>query len=99
MGGVFHAAIQVFDYEWSFGASRRPGSGVFCNEPCRCTMHTYSQSVYLGDCKLEPYEVEEILRDMLPDWEGRTYDLLHKNCCSFSDAFAKNLGVGPIPDW
>merc|ERR1711920_271023 len=41
----------------------------------------------------------DILRSMLPKWMGTDYDLLHKNCCSFSDTFAKELGVGEIPQW
>lgn len=98
LGGVFHGAIQVFEREWSF-AMCADGPGIFCTEPRRCSMHTYNQSVYLGDCKKMPKQVERILREMLPDWQGATYDLLHKNCCTFSDEFAKKLGVGPIPEW
>jgi len=99
MGGIFHAAIEAFDHEWSFGRTLDDKPGVFCNEPCCCAAHTYRQSVYLGDCERTPMEVERILRRLLPDWKGSSYDLLHKNCCSFSDAFAMELGVGRIPTW
>eukprot|EP00928_Gymnodinium_smaydae_P065964 TRINITY_DN49025_c0_g1_i1.p2 TRINITY_DN49025_c0_g1~~TRINITY_DN49025_c0_g1_i1.p2 ORF type:complete len:286 (+),score=62.75 TRINITY_DN49025_c0_g1_i1:117-860(+) len=98
-GGIFHGAIEVYDKEWSFGGCSENEPGVFCCEPRRCSMHTYRQSFYLGDCKKSPAEVEQILRSMLPDWMGPTYDLLHKNCCSFSNAFAQKLGVGEIPEW
>ena len=43
-------------------------------------------------------EVQSILDSMKGDWMGPTYDLLRKNCCSFSDAFAQALGVGPDPE-
>lgn len=98
-GGVFHGAIEIYDKEWSFGGTDEDTPGIFCNEPGRCSMHTYRESVYLGDCKKKPEQVEKIIKEMLPDWNGLSYDLLHKNCCSFSDAFAVNLGVGHIPEW
>jgi hypothetical protein len=99
IGGVFHGAIEVHEKEWSFGGTDDDGPGVFCCEPTRCSMHTYRESVYLGDCKKSGSEVEQILRHMLPDWAGKSYDLFHKNCCSFSTTFAQELGVGPIPEW
>ena len=40
-----------------------------------------------------------ILSKMQGEWMGPSYDLLRKNCCSFSDAFCIELGVGPIPKW
>jgi len=98
-GGVFHGAIEIYDKEWSFGGTDEDVPGVFCNEPGKCSMHTYRESVYLGDCKKKPEEIEKIIKKMLPDWNGQSYDLLHKNCCSFSDAFAVELGVGHIPEW
>lgn len=98
-GGIFHGAIEVHGKEWSFGGTDDDGPGVFCCEPGRCTMHTYRESVYLGDCNKDNQQVHEILKRMLPEWKGSSYDLLHKNCCSFSNAFAMELGVGKIPEW
>ena len=56
-------------------------------------MHTYRESVYLGDARLKPPQVKAILATMTPNWYGPTYDLIRKNCCSFSNAFAQKLGV------
>merc|ERR1712039_1165335 len=53
----------------------------------------------LGDCGKSRKEVANILRKMLPEWMGPSYSLLHKNCCSFSNVFAVELGVGEIPTW
>lgn len=99
LGGIYHGAIEIHNREWSFGGTSSDTPGIFCNEPARCSMHRYQETVYLGDCMKNNEEVEQILRDMLPDWGGLTYDLLHKNCCSFSNDFANKLGVGPIPSW
>lgn len=98
-GGVFHAAVEVYGVEWSFGFTRR-GSGIFSCDPKKCPMHTFTESVYLGDANKLPGEVQFILQRMEPNWAGMTYDILKKNCCNFSDEFVKQLGFsGGIPKW
>lgn len=98
-GGVFHGAIEVYGQEFSFGGCRQNKSGIFACKPKSCPMHTYRESIYLGDCKKTIKEVQSILDSMKPEWMGPTYNLLRKNCCSFSNAFAQKLGVGEIPNW
>ena len=44
-------------------------------------------------------QVQTVVNAMKKDWWGPTYDLLRKNCCSFSREFAYELGVGELPDW
>lgn len=98
-GGVFHAAIQVFGKEYSFGGTKANQTGIFACNPTKCPMHTYRQTIFLGDCYLPRGCVKAILNDMLPKWMGPTYNVLKKNCCDFSNAFAIDLGVGQIPNW
>jgi len=99
VGGVFHGAIQIFGKEYSFGGSKANQSGIFACNPTRCPMHTYRESVYLGDCYLPRGAVKAILNSMVSKWMGPTYDMLRKNCCTFSNEFAIELGVGEIPRW
>ena len=40
-----------------------------------------------------------IITRFMEEWPGTGYDLLRRNCCSFSDALCVALGVGPIPTW
>ena len=98
-GGIFHGAIEVHGRELSFGGTRQDKCGIFACKPRACPMHTYKQSVYLGDCGLAREQVQTVLNAMKKDWWGPTYDLLRKNCCSFSREFAYELGVGELPDW
>lgn len=97
-GGVFHGAVEVYGREWSFGGCPE-GSGVFQVKPRSCCMHRYRESIYMGDCGKTEAEVFMILREMIVQWQGNQYDLLRHNCCSFSDKFCIELGVGPIPTW
>ena len=98
--GAFHAAVEVYGVEYSFGLNPQPGStGVFSNEPRRCTMHTYRESVPMGVTTASEPEVHALLLRMRAEWAGPSYDLLHRNCCHFSDALCKELGVGAAPPW
>ena len=74
-----------------------PAGSDFQSPPRQCSMHTYKESIYMGDCKLPLERFVEILVDMMREWVGTDYDLLRKNCCIFSDALCIALGVGPIP--
>jgi len=97
--GAYHAAVQVYDLEWSFGAIDE-GTGVFWCESKECPNHDYYQSLPLGDVKLTRGKVEEILNELKEEWQGEDYDLLKKNCCHFSKTFVERLGAPkPVPNW
>ena len=99
VGGVFHGAIEVHGRELSFGGCKQNKCGIFACKPRQCPMHTYRESVYLGDCGLAKEQVQLILGGLKAGWMGPTYDLLRKNCCSFSRELALELGVGEVPSW
>ena len=52
VGGIFHGAVQIDDREWSFGCTRKDTSGVFCCALTGCAMHTYKQSIFMGDADM-----------------------------------------------
>ena len=103
-GGAFHAAVQVFDQEWSFGglgSADEDGeeSGIWSCSPQKCRQHTFRETVVLGTTSLSHLEVLRILCNISPAWPMNSYDLLRRNCCHFCDEFCRLLGVGPLPDW
>lgn len=98
-GGIYHAAVEIYGREYSFGGSKRNTTGIFACKPRKCPMHRYRESLYLGDCDLSLKQVNQILRKMKPEWMAPTYDLFRNNCCFFSREFVTELGVGTIPEW
>jgi hypothetical protein len=75
-GGIFHAGVEVYGQEWSFGGTLEPSdSGVEMNVPKQHSMHQYYSSVHLGDTELSPSEVMNILRRLVGLWPGGSYDL------------------------
>lgn len=94
LGGAFHAGVEVYQSEWSYGTE-----GIFKVVPRNHEYHVFNQSVPMGRTRLDPPEVQAILREMAPIWKAVSYDLIRKNCCTFADAFCKRLGVEPLPGW
>lgn len=97
--GAFHAAVEVYGEEWSYGGTEDDVTGVFSCVPKQCEMHTYRESLPMGRCPLSENDCAELLERMSQEWRGLDYDLLRKNCCHFSAEFVDRLGVGPMPPW
>lgn len=99
IGGVYHAGVEVYGVEWSYGFSEENDAGV-----CRCIprthpQHTYRATVNMGPTQLLSTEVEAALLRLADRWRGPDYSLIHHNCLDFCNAFCKELGVGRIPGW
>ena len=55
---------------YSFGGCRTQTCGIFTCAPTKCPMHSYRESIYLGDCGLDFAQVQLILEEMGPRWRG-----------------------------
>lgn len=100
--GAFHAAVEVYNEEWSFYRTPNPTSCGVCRSlrPRHHPVHVYRQSVDLGSTSLKDWEVRYLIRGKLASkWPGGGYDLLHKNCIHFCDELVLSLGVKPVPAW
>eukprot|EP00933_Yihiella_yeosuensis_P077236 TRINITY_DN87524_c0_g1_i1.p1 TRINITY_DN87524_c0_g1~~TRINITY_DN87524_c0_g1_i1.p1 ORF type:complete len:270 (+),score=52.80 TRINITY_DN87524_c0_g1_i1:35-811(+) len=103
--GAFHGAVEVYGVEWSFGAgddrdeNGNVMTGIFDCAPKGCEPHKYRESHPMGTTQMSKAQVDALLKRMEPEWPGTSYDLLRRNCCTFSDTFCQELGVGPIPTW
>lgn len=97
--GAFHAAVEVLGQEYSYGMLEEEGTGVFNCDPKGCYLHTYRQSLEMGETELSEAQVYALLEDLRREWVGMEYDLLRANCCTFSSHFCERLGLGPLPPW
>mmetsp|Transcript_91458 Transcript_91458/g.217954 ORF Transcript_91458/g.217954 Transcript_91458/m.217954 type:complete len:209 (-) Transcript_91458:84-710(-) len=95
VGGAFHAAVEVYGLEWSYGCE-----GVERGEPRRHDVHVYRQSLSQGVTMKSVQQVEEIVEEVMKSrWLAHEYDLLRHNCCSFADDFCRELTGRPLPPW
>jgi len=100
--GAFHAAVEVYNEEWSFYRTPNPTSCGVCKSlrPRHHPVHVYRQSVNLGSTSLKDWEVRYLIRGKLASkWPGGGYDLLNRNCIHFCDELLLSLGVRPVPAW
>eukprot|EP00746_Dinoflagellata_sp_MGD_P035514 gnl/MRDRNA2_/MRDRNA2_18503_c0_seq1.p1 gnl/MRDRNA2_/MRDRNA2_18503_c0~~gnl/MRDRNA2_/MRDRNA2_18503_c0_seq1.p1 ORF type:complete len:428 (-),score=52.32 gnl/MRDRNA2_/MRDRNA2_18503_c0_seq1:108-1391(-) len=98
MGGVFHAGVEVYWLEWSYGFIPQ-GTGVYPVKPKQSTLGSFHSSVSLGHTRLSPWQVFEILHDMKQEWQGPEYQIFNHNCVCFCAEFSQRLGVQPPPEW
>lgn len=95
VGGAFHAAVEVYGREWSFGCE-----GITCDQPRSHEVHIYRESIVIGVTSYQPAQVARIvLEEMMPAWSGTDYHLFHKNCCSFSNSLCQRIVGQGIPEW
>jgi len=99
--GAFHAGVEIYGQEWSFGCREDgdAGTGIFSCDPRQSTVHRYREQVRMSSTFLSNAEVLELIDRLKAEWPGRSYDLVSRNCCHFCDVFCRALGVGPLPPW
>lgn len=97
--GAFHAGVEIFGWEWSFGFAYDNKTGVYSCRPRSNTQHRYRESINMGLTPLTEKECKEFIEKLKKEWLGSTYDVLVHNCCHFSDVMCKGLKVGGIPGW
>lgn len=97
--GVFHAGVEVYGKEYSFGHRSDRSSGVVWCPPRQADGHKFREAIELGTVHMSNTQVLWNVGELAEEWPGREYDLLRRNCCHFCDAFCKRLGVNTVPDY
>ena len=59
---MFHAGVECFGQEWSYGGNEEDATGVFQMPPKYCDMHDYKETHYVGDTTLTPKEFNMWIR-------------------------------------
>lgn len=97
--GAFHAGVEVYGHEYSFGYIVDGETGV-TKTRARChPYHVYRETIPMGKTPLTKEEVDILVEVMKMQWIGDTYDLLSRNCLNYADYFCNLLDVGGVPDW
>jgi hypothetical protein len=91
--GMYHSGVQVGGLEWSFAG----GAGVFSDSPKSASGATFRESIDMGVFSGTSSDLDSILDDLRPHFRGDKYNILSKNCNSFSDALCQKLVRKPIP--
>lgn len=97
-GGIFHAGVEMFGQEWSFGFVAC-GTGVHQSPPRNHPHHHFRETIRLGPTALSHEEVLTLINAMSSEYPGDSYHLCKRNCCHFASDVCLRLGVGELPYW
>ncbi|CAK9058733.1 unnamed protein product [Durusdinium trenchii] len=102
--GLFHAGLEVYGVEWSFGGcplppGALPYTGVSPMRPRSCPCATYRESVSLGPIPISAQEVWQILVKLAARWLSHEYHPLKRNCLDFCSEFSRALRLQEVPGW
>lgn len=92
--GAFHAGVEVFGREWSFGS---PG-GIYTSVPRCCEEHHYFESVPMGHTTMVRKQFNKLIQVLQMEWRGCEYDVLTRNCCHFADELCKRITGNSVPN-
>jgi len=94
--GTHHSGVQVGNYEYYFGMG-----GVNRGPARHEAFGTFKERVSFGQVEGQA-KVNEALGVLRAAWAGDSYNLAHKNCNHFSEAFVKALfptSTVELPAW
>lgn len=97
--GAFHAGVEVYGREYSFGHRSDRSSGVVWTRPRGAEGHAFREAIDLGAVVLSKSQVARLVGRMADEWPGREYDLFRRNCCHFCEELCGHLGVARVPEY
>lgn len=96
--GIYHSSIEVNGREWSYGGNPDyAGTGVFFSPPRM--LEFFRETIYLGTASLTRKEFDQIITSLSKKFIANQYDMLTRNCNTFSDAFSRALLGRGTPGW
>ena len=88
--GIYHTTLEINDYEYSFGLTKKNVPGIFKNNSGELKKKLkLKEKIYLGNTLYDMQTINNILYLQSPYWMGRTYDPFVKNCNHFTKFLAK----------
>jgi deubiquitinase DESI2 len=94
--GIYHSGIEINGKEYTFAG----GGGIFNTNPKEVIDSegiTLRETIVLGKTLKNRQEIDDILYSLRKNFDGNDYNLIKKNCNTFSDAFCLEILGEKIP--
>jgi hypothetical protein len=91
--GMYHSGVQVGGLEWSFAG----GTGIYSDSPKNAAGAKFRESIVMGEYRGTSSDFDRVLDELRPHFRGDSYNILSKNCNSFSEALCSKLLRKSIP--
>jgi deubiquitinase DESI2 len=96
--GFYHSGVEVYGREYTFGE----GGGVIDTEPFEVLESNgifLRETILLGETWNKPTDIQDILSLIKSKFDGNAYNVLTRNCNSFSNYFCKSIFGYNIPGY
>jgi len=93
--GVYHSGVEILGTEYSFAS----GSGIFEYSPKEAPPAKFRESIELGAYEGGSGELRSVISDLRRDFGPYEYNVVTKNCNSFSNALVWSLLGRQIPSY
>ncbi|OQS00610.1 hypothetical protein ACHHYP_03269 [Achlya hypogyna] len=93
--GAFHSGVDVGGDEFSFAG----GAGIFTCRPKQADGAVFRESIHMGYFDGSSVDARRAIEDLRQDFQGNQYNLLTKNCNTFSNEVCLRLLGIPIPSY
>lgn len=97
-GGLYHTGVEVDGTEYSYGRTDDGSCGIELITPRSHEQHIFRDAIPLGATERTTADIKAWIDAVGNDWNGEDYNIVRKNCISFSKAFVEFLGADPIPE-
>lgn len=94
--GLFHTGIQLDLKEFTFGSHPGDQTGVMEVAP-KVNHPNFRESIFLGKTTYSYREIFKVLDGIKDKFPGNSYNLLRKNCNTFTNCFSQAILHKPIP--
>jgi deubiquitinase DESI2 len=91
--GMYHSGVQIGGLEYTFAG----GAGIFSDSPRSAPNCQFRESIDMGEFNGTSSELDRILDELRPAFGGDKYNLLNRNCNTFSEALCLKLVRRSIP--
>lgn len=99
--GIHHSAVEIYDREYAFGYHDDANvTGVFDIAP-KSAPHPakYRETIEIGASLLTEDQFADALEALRRDFPGPSYDLLKRNCNTFTETMVKVLTGKSVPGY
>lgn len=98
---LLHSGVVVNGREYAYGGHDRPNmTGVYWTKPkLEPPGGTFKTEILHGFTFASPPEIEAILDEVSQEFQGRSYNLLTRNCNHFTSELCRRLTGQPGPAW
>eukprot|EP00930_Biecheleria_cincta_P067495 TRINITY_DN54128_c0_g1_i1.p1 TRINITY_DN54128_c0_g1~~TRINITY_DN54128_c0_g1_i1.p1 ORF type:complete len:196 (-),score=13.83 TRINITY_DN54128_c0_g1_i1:36-623(-) len=98
--GLFHCGVEVLGEEYYFAWGDSQLSGIRVTRPKSHSVHSYRESVYMGQTPLSAFEIDKLIEETCESWPEIAYNPIRNNCVRFAEEFLITLkSPDPFPQW